>query len=138
MNSQLTPSRFLDPRFFPWLDRSGRLSFLKLAVFVGVFVPATWIAWQAVQGELGPKPLMETIHQTGDWAVRLLLISLAVTPLRYVAFVNPLIAVRRILGVAALAYAAFHLSLYMADQKFVWTTIASAIRPKSATKPMVR
>lgn len=111
----------------PWNDRTGRLSALKLAVFLGVVAPGLWIAAQAATGTLGSKPITAAIHQSGDWAVRLLLVSLAVTPLRVIADWPRLILVRRMIGVAALAYAALHLLLYAADQAWDLQKVASEI-----------
>ncbi len=96
----------------PWNDRAGRLSPLKLGVFIYLLVPVAWLAVQAMAGWLGAKPLTEAIHQTGDWAVRFLMLSLAVTPLRSIAQWPQLILVRRMLGLGALAYVALHLALY--------------------------
>ncbi len=112
---------------FPWLDRSGRLSALKLTVFVALFVPGLWIALQWQQGWLMPKPVTEAIHQTGDWAVRFLLLSLLVTPLRRVANWRKLILVRRMIGLAALAYVTIHFVLYTLDQHFDLVHVASEI-----------
>lgn len=112
---------------FPWRDRAGRLSPLKLATFVALFLPAAWILWQWWHGDLLPKQVTEMIHQTGDWAVRLLMLSLFVTPLRRIANWNKLIAVRRMIGIAALAYAVAHLTLYVVDQRFDLARVASEI-----------
>jgi sulfoxide reductase heme-binding subunit YedZ len=112
---------------FPWRDRAGRLFPLKLGTFVALFLPAAWILWQWWNGDLLPKQVTEMIHQTGDWAVRLLMLSLFVTPLRRIANWNRLIALRRMIGVAALAYAVAHLSLYVVDQRFDLTRVASEI-----------
>jgi methionine sulfoxide reductase heme-binding subunit len=112
---------------FPWLDRCGRLSALKLTVFVALFVPGLWIALQWQQGWLMPKPVTEAIHQTGDWAVRFLLLSLLVTPLRRVANWRKLILVRRMIGLAALAYVTIHFVLYTLDQHFDLVHVASEI-----------
>jgi len=114
-------------RFFPWLDRSGRLSVLKLVTFVALFLPALWIAWQWLDGDLLPKPVTEAIHQTGDWTVRILVVSLLVTPLRRIADWPRLILVRRMLGVAAFAYVAAHFALYIVDEKFILANVASEI-----------
>ncbi len=111
----------------PWNERNGRFSALKLAVFVLLFAPAGWIVFQAVTGMLDPKPVTEMIHRTGDWAVRFILLSLAVTPLRRFAQWPKLIAVRRMVGVAAFAYAFAHLSLYVVDQKFNLAHVAAEI-----------
>jgi sulfoxide reductase heme-binding subunit YedZ len=112
---------------FPWLDRAGRLSPLKLATFLLVLAPALWIAWLWATQGLGPKPVTEAIHRTGDWTVRLLIATLAVTPLRRIANYPKLILVRRMLGLAVLGYALLHLSLYGLDQAFDLKRIAAEI-----------
>ena len=111
----------------PWLDRAGRLSLLKLVTFVGLFLPGLWIALEWQQGWLGPKPVTEAIHGTGQWAVRFLLLSLAVTPLRRVALWNRLILIRRMLGLAVLAYLVIHFTLYVIDLRFDLARVASEI-----------
>ena len=117
----------MQARFLPWLDRTGRPSALKLAVLVALFAPAVWIAVQYDLGWLAPKPDREAIHQSGLWAIRILLASLAVSPLRRVAHWNRLIAVRRMLGVAVLFYVLGHLTLYVVQQGFDLPHVASEI-----------
>jgi sulfoxide reductase heme-binding subunit YedZ len=102
----------------PWRDPAGRLSGFKLAVFLLLFLPATLVAWRYVGGELGPRPVNEAVHQIGNWTLRLVLVSLAVSPGRALLHWPRLLQVRRMLGVAAFAYAAAHLLLYAADQAF--------------------
>jgi len=111
----------------PWNERNGRFSALKLVVFVLLFAPAAWIVYQAATGMLYPKPVTEMIHRTGEWAVRLVLLSLLVTPLRRFAQWPKLIAVRRMVGVAAFAYAIAHLSLFIVDQKYNVLHVAAEI-----------
>lgn len=111
----------------PWTDRTGRFSPLKCAAFAGVLAPAAWIVIQAGQGWLGPRPIMEAIHQSGLWAVRFLALTLAVTPLRCTLRMPRIISVRRILGLAVLAYAALHFGLYIVDQKLALGHVASEI-----------
>lgn len=108
-------------------DRSGRFSPLKAVVFAGLFVPALWLAIEAATVGLGPRPLTVAIHEMGDWAVRFLLLSLAVTPFRRIARYPKLILVRRMLGLASLAYALLHFTLYCFDQKWNVPLIASEI-----------
>lgn len=117
----------MNARYLPWLDRSGRLSWLKLLVFVGLFLPGLWIALELQQGWLAPKPVTEAIHGIGQWAVRFLLLSLLVSTLRRIGQWSRLIAVRRMLGVAAMAYAVVHFSLYIVDQHFDLAHVASEI-----------
>ncbi|HMR31359.1 MAG TPA: protein-methionine-sulfoxide reductase heme-binding subunit MsrQ [Geminicoccaceae bacterium] len=114
-------------RIFPWLDRSGRFSPLKAATLAGVMAPALWIAWQAWTHQLGANPLTEAIHQSGTWVVRLLLVTLAITPLRRIGGWPRLILVRRMVGVAAMAYALLHLGLYVASQSFSPIRVVSEI-----------
>src|ERR1019366_9184681 len=93
----------------PWTGRTGRFSPLKCAAFAGVLMPVLWIVIEARSGWLGERPVTEAIHQSGLWAVRLLAVTLAVTPLRLALRWPKLISVRRILGVSVLAYAGLHL-----------------------------
>lgn len=120
----------------PWTDRSGKFSPLKAAVFAGACLPVLWLGWQALSGTLaatqapgllGARPVTEAIHQTGDWAIRFLWMSLAVTPLRRIGNWPKLILVRRTLGVAALCYALMHLTLYAVDLKLDLPRVAAEI-----------
>lgn len=111
----------------PWTDRAGRLSALKSIVFIATFVPLLMLAWRWSANELGSKPVTEAIHNSGDWAIRFLLISLAVSPLRRIANWPRLILVRRMLGLAALGYLLLHFALYIVDQHFDLAKVASEI-----------
>jgi sulfoxide reductase heme-binding subunit YedZ len=102
----------------PWTDRAGRLSGLKLAVFCACVAPMLWLLALLATGYAGSKALTYAIHDSGDWAVRLLLLTLLVTPLRTLANWPRLILVRRMLGLAALFYAAAHLLFYVAEQAY--------------------
>ncbi|MDR3497534.1 MAG: sulfoxide reductase heme-binding subunit YedZ [Ancalomicrobiaceae bacterium] len=111
----------------PWNDRLGRFSPLRAAVLVGLIVPAIWIAIEWQQGWLAPRVLNEAIHETGKWAVRFVLIALAVTPVRYATGWTKLIGVRRMIGLSALFYVLGHFSLYCLDQRLDISRIASEI-----------
>lgn len=111
----------------PWNDRAGRFSPLKAAVLAGCCLPGVLLVVSALQGTLGPRPFTEAIHTTGDWAIRFLVASLAVTPLRRIANWPKLILVRRMLGLTALAYVLAHLVLYAFDQKLDLMRVASEI-----------
>lgn len=108
-------------------ERSGRWSPPKILAFALAVAPALWLAWQAATGMLVPRPYDAALHQAGAWAVRFLLLSLAITPARF-AFAAPrLILVRRTIGVAAFGYALLHLVLYAFDQKLDLAKVASEI-----------
>lgn len=111
----------------PWLDRRGNPSLLKTVVFIGVLAPGLWLLYRAAAGSLGPRPYIEINHQTGLWAIRFLLISLAVTPLRHVWRWGDLIQLRRMLGLAAFAYAVIHLVAYAGDLGWDLAKVVSEI-----------
>lgn len=73
------------------------------------------------------RPIYAAIHFTGDWAIRFLLLSLAITPFRKLWHWPRLVLTRRRIGLAALAYACVHLLLYAFDQEFVLSKVASEI-----------
>jgi sulfoxide reductase heme-binding subunit YedZ len=111
----------------PWRDRRGRFLPFKATVLASLFVPAIlYAAWWAA-GDLGAEPLKEAIHGTGLWAIRLLLVSLAITPFARALDWNGLLLVRRNVGVAAACYGVAHLFLYVVDQKYNLLTVASEI-----------
>ncbi len=116
------------PQWLPWLDDSGRLSWLKVAVLLALCAPACWTAWAFWHGDLGLAwPIREALHELGRWAIRLLLAALAVTPLRWILGWPRLLQMRRMIGLAAFAYAAAHLALYTADQAFDLSAVATEI-----------
>lgn len=111
----------------PWRDRTGAFSPFKTLILAALFVPALWLGWDGWTGALGPKPWTQANHDSGLWAIRLLLVSLAVTPLRQVLRQPRIGEVRRMVGVAVAAYAVLHLGLYAGDEKFDWAKVASEI-----------
>lgn len=112
---------------YPWHDYGGRVSPFKALVFAALFLPGMWVAVAYGLDALGPRPLIEAIHQIGLWAIRFLFISLAVTPARQALQWPRLVLVRRMIGVAAFAYVAIHLLLYTADQEFDLAKVGSEI-----------
>jgi sulfoxide reductase heme-binding subunit YedZ len=120
---------------YPWLDRSGQVSWLKLSVFIGVLLPGVWAAFiwangtPAAAGAIGTSamPVTAALHQIGLWSVRFLLITLAITPLRRIGAWPRAITLRRMLGVSAFFYAATHLTLYIVQQNFRLGFVVSEI-----------
>jgi sulfoxide reductase heme-binding subunit YedZ len=108
-------------------ERSGRWSPVKIVAFVAALLPVSWIAYQAAAGELGARPVTEAIHEAGDWALRLLLITLAITPAQRIFQYPRVTLARRTLGVAAAGYAVLHFSLYVLDQHFDLFKVASEV-----------
>ena len=100
--------------WLPWLDRQGRVSALRATTFALVLVPALWLALEAWNGQLGSKPWTQAVHDTGTWTVRLLLVTLAVSPLRRILDWGKLIGIRRMLGLLGprLCGGAYHALLH--------------------------
>ncbi|MEW6122639.1 MAG: ferric reductase-like transmembrane domain-containing protein [Pseudomonadota bacterium] len=99
-------------------EKSGKFSPEKTGALIASVAPAPWLAALAFGGDLGARPVSAAIHFTGLWAIRFLLLSLAVTPTRRIFHWPKLVLARRTLGLAALAYAVLHLGLYVADLGF--------------------
>jgi methionine sulfoxide reductase heme-binding subunit len=81
---------------------------LGVAITVACLAPAVWLAWRAAVGDLGANPIETVEHTTGAWALRLLLATLAVTPLRRLTGWQAIATQRRTLGLFAFAYASAH------------------------------
>jgi sulfoxide reductase heme-binding subunit YedZ len=113
--------------WLPWLDRQGRFSSLRAVTFALILVPALILAYEAWTNQLGSKPWTQAVHDTGTWAIRLLLVTLAISPLRRILDWGKLLSVRRMLGLAVMAYALSHLTLYCIDLAFDWGLIVSEI-----------
>lgn len=103
------------------------MSPLKAACFVLLLAPLAVILGRVLAGDLGPRPLTELIHLTGLWGLRLLFLSLAVTPLRAMLGLPRLVQLRRMIGLAGFAYLLAHLILYAVDLDFAWAKIATEI-----------
>ena len=109
-------------------EKSGKWSVEKIVAFTGACVPALWLAWRAWSGDLNPaRPINEAIHSTGNYAVWLVILSLAVSPARRLFNAPKLINMRRTLGVAAFCYAMLHLVLYVVQEKYDLAKVVSEI-----------
>lgn len=92
--------------------------FAKPLVFTAALVPAALLVAGALGGTLGVNPLEVITHRTGDWALRFLLATLALTPLRALTGWNVFARFRRMLGLFAFFYASLHLLTYLWFDKF--------------------
>ncbi len=75
-------------------------------------LPAIWWFYQGLTGGLGPEPIKSLEHLCGEFALQLLILGLAVTPLREFTGVN-LIRFRRAIGVIAFSYVFLHLCVWL-------------------------
>ena len=80
----------------------------KPAVFVLALMPLALLVWRAAAVDLGPNPEKVLLWQTGRWTLRMLLFTLAITPLRQLTGWSELARLRRMLGLFAFAYGLVH------------------------------
>jgi sulfoxide reductase heme-binding subunit YedZ len=91
----------------------------KPVVFMLCLVPVFSLVWNAFYGDLGANPVETITHQTGDWALRFLLITLAISPLRQWFGLVALMRFRRMLGLTVFFYVSCHFMIWLvADHSF--------------------
>ena len=81
---------------------------LKRVIFVAALIPAAALVVGAFRGTLTANPIDYITDRTGDWALRFLMITLCVTPLRRITGWNAIIKLRRMLGLFSFFYATLH------------------------------
>lgn len=102
--------------------------FTKPAVFLLALVPFAVLFFRALTDGLGPDPAQELSIETGEWALRFLLITLTLTPLRQLTRRAGFVLYRRMLGLFALFYATIHLFVWMTFiLDFRWFAITEEI-----------
>ena len=97
----------------------------KPALWLLCCLPCVWLVWGAANDHLGANPAEYLIRATGDWTLRLLCITLAVTPLRVVLSLPELAKLRRMFGLFTYFYGVLHVLCYSwFDMGFEWADIA--------------
>jgi len=100
------------------------VQFYKPLLFALCLVPAGLMGWQFYADELGANPIEAITRGTGEWTLRLLLITLLMTPVKRITGWYWPIRVRRMLGLFAFFYVCLHLATYLwLDQFFDWHEI---------------
>jgi len=90
-----------------WVRRA-----LKPAAFLASLGPAIWLVVRGFQGELGVNPVETVTNDTGIWTLRFIVLTLAVTPVRWLTGWNPVALFRRMLGLFAFFYGTLHFLTY--------------------------
>jgi sulfoxide reductase heme-binding subunit YedZ len=107
----------------PWLHPAA-----KPLLFVLCLLPFAWLLYGALANTLGANPAEALIRSTGDWTLRFLCITLAITPLRVLASQPALLRFRRMLGLFAFFYVVLHfLSYAWLDMSFELQAIVKDI-----------
>lgn len=110
-------------KLLPWAKLA------KPLVFFTALTPFLYLVWSLFTGGLGPNPIDPLTDNTGTLAIRMLLISLCLTPLRYLLKQTWPLRFRRMLGLFAFFYAILHVSIYMVldqqlDIALIWDDLA--------------
>ena len=100
------------------------MRYLKPLAFIACLAPLGLLLWQGATGGLTANPIEFVTHRTGDWTLRFLLITLAITPLRRLTGWNVLARLRRMLGLFAFFYGSLHLLTFVVlDHFFAFDSI---------------
>ncbi len=97
---------------------------IKPTIFILCLLPLAWLVFSLLTDQLGANPIEELTRETGEWTLRLLLVTLCMTPLRRITNWRWPLRVRRMLGLFAFFYVCVHLTTYIwLDQFFDWGEI---------------
>jgi len=92
------------------------------------FLPIVFLLLSVLLNQLGPDPATELAKRTGEWALRFLLLSLSITPVRQLLGLGVIAPYRRTFGLFALLYAVFHFATYVVFiLQFRWVEIVEDI-----------
>ena len=96
----------------------------KPLIFALCLLPLAQLTWGLFSGALQPNPVEALLHGAGDWALRLLLVTLAVTPLKRITGWRRPMLWRRMLGLFSFFYAALHFTIWLVlDRGLLWSEI---------------
>ena len=94
------------------MNRERRIAAIKIGIFAAALAPLTALVFSGFTGGLGANPVETITHTTGDWTLRLLLATLAITPLRHITGWVWLTRLRRMVGLFAFFYLMLHFTTY--------------------------
>ena len=100
----------------------------KLVTFVACLIPLLWLFLDIVFDNLGSNPIQALHIRLGDWSLRFLCITLAITPIQTITKWRGMTDYRQMLGLYAFFYATLHLLAYLVvDNNFMWSIIVTDI-----------
>lgn len=101
---------------------------MKASVWGVALLPLLLLLYQFATDNLGPNPISYTTNVLGDTTLRLLLASLALTPLRLLCGISWQMSLRRLLGLFAFFYACLHFSVWIVlDHFFDWEQMVADV-----------
>ena len=101
---------------------------VKPSIFFMALIPFIWLLLKVFQNDLGPDPAQALSIETGEWTLRFLLLTLAITPFRQIFRMVEIARLRRMIGLFAFFYASTHFLSWMAFiLGFRWLAIAEEL-----------
>ena len=94
------------------MTQGRRIAVIKSGLFAAALVPFAALVFAGLTGGLGANPVETITHTTGEWTLRLLLATLAITPLRHATGWVWLTRLRRMVGLFAFFYLTLHFATY--------------------------
>jgi sulfoxide reductase heme-binding subunit YedZ len=107
---------------------------IKPLVFAASLLPAAWLVWAGLTGNLSANPLSDLTNETGVWTLRFLCITLAITPARKLTGWNTVIKFRRMAGLFAFFYGTLHFLTYAIADRFAGLDFPDGIVAMSTVK----
>ena len=113
------------------------MGYLKILAFVAGLTPFFWLVWAAFTGNLSVNPLSDITLFTGDWTIRFICITLAITPLRRLTGWHILIRFRRMAGLFAFFYGTTHFLIYVIADRFAGLDFPDGIVSLTTVRDLV-
>ena len=105
--------------------------YLKFSVFILSSIPFLVIFYKIIFNKLGPEPVKEITHFTGEWTLIFICLTLSMSPLKRLTNWNKWVSFRRMLGLFVFFYATLHLLTYIGlDYRFDWSPILNDVVKK--------
>ena len=107
------------------------IKYFKPSIFILSTIPFLVITYKIFFNKLGPEPVKEITHFTGEWALIFICLTLSMRPLKKFTNLNYWVKVRRMLGLFVFFYTSLHLLTYVGiDHRFNWQPILNDVVKK--------
>ena len=107
------------------------IKYFKPSIFILSTIPFVFITYKIFFNKLGPEPVKEITHFTGEWTLIFICMTLSMTPLKRLTNLNMWVSFRRMLGLFVFFYASLHLLTYVGiDYRFSWKPILNDVFKK--------
>ncbi len=107
------------------------IKYFKPSIFILSTIPFLFITYKIFFNKLGPEPVKEITHFTGEWTLIFICLTLSMSPLQKFTNLNNWIKIRRMLGLFVFFYASLHLLTYVGiDYRFSWQPILDDVVKK--------